>query len=314
MRTLINGKKALLRFYSKFDTYLTAALKFGIALYTLYYISGRMGYMDGMAQLPLLLIIAAFCSFMSPNTLILAGTVYLVGQFYGCSLESAIAGGFFLILFLVLYFTFIPRQAYVVILTAICIGLRIPLIVPVVCALLLGLGTVAGIGFGTCLYYAVLRLSEKPAEAAGLGEELFNRVLELLQTLFLQEELIFTLVILCGVFLVVYLLRCLPVKYSWSIAYGAGILVYCMLTVIRALVSGTEVLWVQCLINVLAAAAAGILVQFFCFRLDYRKVQHLQFEDDDYYYYVKAVPKLDRSETDEEHFPDRDVEEDYYLD
>ena len=27
--------------------------------------------------------------------------------------------------------------------------------------------------------------------------------------------------------------------------------------------------------------------------LDYTAVEHVQFEDDDYYYYVKAVPKID---------------------
>ena len=31
------------------------------------------------------------------------------------------------------------------------------------------------------------------------------------------------------------------------------------------------------------------LVQFFCFMVDYTRIENVQFEDDDYYYYVKAV-------------------------
>ena len=40
------------------------------------------------------------------------------------------------------------------------------------------------------------------------------------------------------------------------------------------------------------AVVVGIVLQFFVFHLDYEKTENLQFEDDDYYYYVKAVPKV----------------------
>lgn len=313
MKGLSDGKKALLGFYAKYDTYLSAALKFGLAFFALYYLCRHMGYMEVMGQIPLLVIIAAFCSFMAPNTLLLAGVVYLEGQFYGCSLESAIVGGFFLLLFLLLYYTFIPQQAYVIILTSLCISLKLPLIVPVVCALLGGFGTITGILFGTGLYYAVLQLGKKPETAVGVGEELLNRSMLLLQRLFAQEELILMLVILSAVFLVVYLLHRLPVKYSWQIAAAAGILVYCLLVLMGAAVMAVKVSPVSMIPDVLLAAAAGMIVPFFCFRLDYKKVQYLQFEDDDYYYYVKAVPRLDRPDS-EEHCLTAQEEEDYYLD
>ena len=42
----------------------------------------------------------------------------------------------------------------------------------------------------------------------------------------------------------------------------------------------------------LLAGILGYALQFFHMILDYGKVEELQFEDDEYYYYVKAVPKL----------------------
>ena len=33
-------------------------------------------------------------------------------------------------------------------------------------------------------------------------------------------------------------------------------------------------------------------IEFFSFNLDYSRTEKVQFEDDDYYYYVKAVPKV----------------------
>ena len=34
------------------------------------------------------------------------------------------------------------------------------------------------------------------------------------------------------------------------------------------------------------------LIQFFAFNVDYSRTELVQFEDDEYYYYVKAVPKI----------------------
>ena len=34
------------------------------------------------------------------------------------------------------------------------------------------------------------------------------------------------------------------------------------------------------------------IVRFFIFNVDYLRIENVQFEDEDYYYYVKAVPKV----------------------
>jgi hypothetical protein len=35
-----------------------------------------------------------------------------------------------------------------------------------------------------------------------------------------------------------------------------------------------------------------IVLRFFVFNVDYSRTEKVQFEDDEYYYYVKAVPKV----------------------
>ena len=42
--------------------------------------------------------------------------------------------------------------------------------------------------------------------------------------------------------------------------------------------------------NVISLLIAFV-IQFLFFNLDYSRTERLQFEDDEYYYYVKAVPK-----------------------
>ena len=39
------------------------------------------------------------------------------------------------------------------------------------------------------------------------------------------------------------------------------------------------------------SALIAVVYHFFVFAVDYTRTEYVQFEDDDYYYYVKAVPK-----------------------
>ena len=298
MHGLIKGKEALIRFYSRNDTYLTAALKFVIAFLALFYVRENGGVIEPLGQLTVVLIIAAFCSFLPSNALLLAGTVYLTAQFYGVSLEAAIVGGVVLIIMLLFYFCFIPKQAYVVVLTALCIGWKIPLALPLVCALMVGPGALVGIICGCAVSTLGQYLRNSKGAVDQFGEAFFNHIMELFQGLLMRRELLVTLVILTAVFLLVYLIRRMPVQYSWQIAIVSGVLVYGLLSGTSMILLDLDLSPVNLAADLMIGAAAGFLVQFFCFSLDYRKVEYLQFEDDDYYYYVKAVSKL-RSSMDE---------------
>ena len=42
---------------------------------------------------------------------------------------------------------------------------------------------------------------------------------------------------------------------------------------------------------VIAALLTAAAAQAFLFSLDYRRTENVRFEDDEYFYYVKAIPK-----------------------
>ena len=64
---------------------------------------------------------------------------------------------------------------------------------------------------------------------------------------------------------------------------------------VAAVLAGTPLLF-----GTVVSVLLAVVLQGLCFQLDYRRVESLQFEDDDYYYYVKAVPKRKRERTVEE--------------
>ena len=52
-----------------------------------------------------------------------------------------------------------------------------------------------------------------------------------------------------------------------------------------------------CVFTIISILLAYIL-QFFVLAVDYSRTEYTQFEDDDYYYYVKAIPKVKVTATD----------------
>jgi len=46
------------------------------------------------------------------------------------------------------------------------------------------------------------------------------------------------------------------------------------------------------LLQIVVSAAISFVLMFFFFNLDYERTERVQFEDDEYYYFVKAVPKV----------------------
>jgi hypothetical protein len=46
------------------------------------------------------------------------------------------------------------------------------------------------------------------------------------------------------------------------------------------------------IVSSLVSGLIAIIIQFMIFAVDYKRTDYAQFEDDEYYYYVKAVPKV----------------------
>ena len=80
-------------------------------------------------------------------------------------------------------------------------------------------------------------------------------------------------------------------RYAWPVAIGTGIFIYLVLEIFGVFTLDIPVSIPDLVIGVIAAALAGSVLQLFFFDLDYRSTEKLRFEDDEYYYYVTAVPK-----------------------
>ena len=98
--------------------------------------------------------------------------------------------------------------------------------------------------------------------------------------------------------LTVCVLKKLSINYSWGIAIGAGLILQILVVFIGDFRFGVPVSVPELVVGMIGAVIASLIYQLFVFSVDYSRTEYTQFEDDDYYYYVKAVPKIAISRTD----------------
>ncbi len=73
---------------------------------------------------------------------------------------------------------------------------------------------------------------------------------------------------------------------------AAGAFVNIMVILIGDLMFDTNVSLFGVIVGTIFAFLLTTVLQFFVFHVDYSRTEKVQFEDDEYYYYVKAVPKV----------------------
>ena len=89
-----------------------------------------------------------------------------------------------------------------------------------------------------------------------------------------------------------YAIRRLAVEHAWTIAIVAGAMVNLIGLLIGDFKYDIELSLGSAIFGSILAVLVAMVIQFFRFFVDYARTEKVQFEDDEYYYYVKVVPKL----------------------
>lgn len=302
MTTLSNFKETAQKIYAKYDAYLIPLGKFLLALVSFSFINGKLGYMASLNSVLIVLILALLCSFLTANAIVIVGTCLIFGHLYSHSLAALIAvGGVVIVLFLI-YFSFSAKESYALIFTMLALVLKVPCVVPIVLGLIATPFSIVPICLGTIAYYAVESVSGGTGQAVGAAGEKSLAILDDIQALLKgiagETEMVLMVVLLAAVLITVYMVRRMAIKYAWRAAILAGALTYFVIYFAGSLILGISggVIWA--ILGTIIAVVVGFLVQLLLFNADYKKTTSVQFEDEEYYYYVRAVPKVKKGRED----------------
>ena len=297
MESLLIVKQQLTRFYTRFEAYIVPALKFFAMLFALIFIGSSVGFMTKLKNPAIVLILSLLCSFLPANVIVLLAGLVIVAHMYALSLECAIVVLFIFVIMYALYFRFTPDDAIVVLLTPVSFALHIPYVMPLAMGFCGSPISCISVGCGTAVYYILHYISEHQDALGGKGGDLdIENMLGGFKTVIdgiLKNDLMIAMIVTFAVtIVVVYLIRRLKINYSWQIALGAGVIVCFVVLLVSSAVLDADVGIGGAVLSLFFSSIIVLVLQFFIFNVDYSRAEYVQFEDDEYYYYVKAVPKI----------------------
>lgn len=292
MATLLEIKGFIKRFYERKDVYIKPVLKFILALINFLLMNTKIGFMQQLRSPLIAVVLALICAFLPLNAMVLIAGVVLVAHAYALSLEvCAVAAGLLAVMYL-LYFRISARYAIILLITPICFLMKIPYVVPLLGGLVFGPATAVPAGCGAIIYYLIKYMSQNTT-SLGTGEidSGATKVASLIESLLNNREMFLCMLAMVLTVLVVYFIRRLSIDHSWELAIGIGTVVNIVVHLSGALLPGVTVGIIELLLGSFASAALAFGIKFFVFSVDYSRTERVQFEDDEYYYYVKAIPK-----------------------
>ena len=148
-------------------------------------------------------------------------------------------------------------------------------------------------GCGVVVYYLVEAVIGSASNINTMGdEEIVGKIRIVIEALVSDKAMLVVIAAFAVTILVVYFLRRMSIDYSWTIAMIAGVMINVVILLIGDLLYDINISVGGALLGSLLAIVIAKIVEFFRFCVDYSRVEKVQFEDDEYYYYVKAVPKM----------------------
>lgn len=292
MSSLLELRENLRNFYSRNEVYLLPLLKFILALTTMLVININLGYMTKINNMVIVLLVALMCSFLPMNLMVVIAAVFVLMHSYAVSMECAIvAGGIFLLMF-VLYYRFSPKDTLIVLLLPLCFGLKIPFVIPITVGLLCGPASVVSVACGVVAYYVIHYIGANASMIMALdADDTVSKFRYVLDGVLKNKTMMVVLISFCAATIIVYVIRRLSVDHAWTIAMFVGAVTNVVILLVGNLLYGTDMSILSIALGTVAALIAAKIVEFFSFNVDYTRTEYVQFEDDEYYYYVKAIPK-----------------------
>lgn len=288
---LLELKTRWIDFFQKHEKLIMFLFKLAMALTALFLITYEIGYFSFLKSPFLLIPSAVVCGLTPAPVTLFVISFFVLAHLFSVSFRLAIVVLLIFVVMYLLFFRICPKAVYILLITCFCFFMHIEYILPVVFGLFFPIGYIFAIDFGIVIYYILHTIGAYEAtltRQSGVNVQVVSYIAE---SIFRNNSLYAVLIAFTVTFILVNVIRRGSFGYSKIYAIISGVVSELVLLVV------TDI-WLSAGLS-LAAIIAGTLVGTFIafllttvfFPLDFTRTEHVQFEDDEYYYYVKAVPK-----------------------
>lgn len=293
MSNLLVWRERLQKIYASYTPYILKTMQFltGLAIFGM--INSNIGYMKSISVFPVTIGLAAICTVFPMMVMALVATFLVLAHFYALSLSVAILAAAVFLLMYIFYFRFTPKKAWIVLLAVLAMGIRLPFVIPIAFGLMGTPSWIVAAACGIMSFYMASSVKTSSAALKNAGsEDMIATAVNFARQYFTNKEMWLMIGTIGLVILIVYLIRTRSVDHAWKIASAAGAAVCVAAGAAGGIFLHVKVSYLMLILSAVLGAILGIVLEFLFFCVDYSGTENIQFEDDEYYYYVKAVPKV----------------------
>lgn len=294
MMGLLLAKGKIKQFYEKNYQVVKPFLKLIISFVIFQSINAQIGFSENLRSIWMSGILALICA-LAPEQLIVYLAAFLAASQVGSI--SPVLGAALLMLLLAVYLLFgrfAKAQCFIILAIPLMTIFHVSYAVPIVVGLFYGPVILPAILTGVLFRYMFMGIRElflAPPGTVDLEDSFgaFNYVVEYV---FANKELVLFMIVFALTYLTTYLIRKRRVSYASQIGILAGTIIMLVTLLIGNIIFEADIDVILVLIGIGISMILAYIIQFFRMTLDYTGTKSIQFEDEEYYYYVKAVPKL----------------------
>ena len=292
MKFLLKARTALKTFYGKYNIYLDGLLRFVFAVLSFMTVFYFTGYNQTLTSPVIAVALGLVCAFMPISAIPILTSVLIAAEFLSVSMEVAAITVVIMVMMLLLYFIFRAGDSWLMVLTMLACLWGIPAVcLPV--ALLVSPIQVIVVAFG-CALYGLLIVVKKDVSvlSSQTGSlSLAGRVNLLLSDLVTSHRFLLVLTMLAAAMIIIAFIRRAKMNHAGIVAMIVGTVIFFIGLLAGSYTMELTVNYYLLGISLAVSSFTAFLILYVFKGLDFKRTEEVQFEDDDYYYFVKAVPK-----------------------
>lgn len=292
MKNLLILRDRIKEIYAKESNIIDRVITFILALTTFLLINKNIGFMKVLSSPVISIGLAIICAFV-PRTVILPfASILILLNLYSLSIPAFAITAIILLIMYIFYFRYSPKQVLVIILTPLAFALKIPYVIPIAFGLVATPVAAIPVSFGIIIYYVMVTAKKMGASTGEDTVGMLKQLTSYTKQIFQNPEMIIYIIGFAICLILVYTIRRVAINYAWRVAIVAGTIINILIMVVGEIAFKLNISFMALIVGSAVAVAICVVLEFFLFNVDYMRRENLEFEDDNYVYYVKAIPKV----------------------
>ncbi len=291
MQTIFSFREKLNSFIDRRNQILRTIGKFLLTVIMMASLGNIFGSTETFGGKHIIFIIALACAFIPFSYTYLVFILLCLVYLSSYAADVIILFFITVLVFYGVYSRNFSKYGYIGLLTFILLPTPLAGVIPIFVGINCGVAAVPPMISGIAIYYFLTSINGglKAFEIASTGTLLYQCVIDVMIE---NKEMIVCLVVMTVTAILAEQIVRMRFNYSWYVAVPVAAIVHAVLYLYGCFFFELSNSIPVIILSVLLSGTLMMVLQLYRGIIDYSRTENLQFEDDEYFYYVKAVPKV----------------------